>query len=153
MVKSPSVNTGDKGLSLVWEDHTCCGATKLVRHSYRSLCSLSLCCTRGHSYRSLRGLSLCCTRGHSYRGLGGLSLCCTRGHSYRSLRGLSLCCSRGHSYRSLRGLSLCCSRGHCDKETAHERAAPLAATREKAVHQQRPSTTPNNRKVNKKCFF
>ena len=31
MVKSPSVNTGDKGLSLVWEDHTCCGATKLER--------------------------------------------------------------------------------------------------------------------------
>ena len=137
MVKSPSVNTGDKGLSLVWEDHTCCGATKLVCHSYRSL----------------RGLSLCCSRGHSYRSLRGLSLCCTRGHSYQSLRSLSLCCSRGHSYRSLRGLSLCCLRGHCDKETAHERAAPLAATREKAVHQQRPSTTPNNRKVNKKCFF
>ena len=30
---------------------------------------------------------------------------------------------------------------------------PLATTREKSAHQQRPSTTQNNKKVNKKWFL
>ena len=31
---SPLANTGTRVQSLVWEDSTCCGATKLVRHNY-----------------------------------------------------------------------------------------------------------------------
>ena len=34
VVKNPSANMGTRVRALVWEDPTCCGATKPVRHNY-----------------------------------------------------------------------------------------------------------------------
>ena len=34
VVKNPPANAGDTGSSPVWEDPTCDGATKPVRHTY-----------------------------------------------------------------------------------------------------------------------
>ena len=34
VVKNPPANAGDTGSGPVWEDPTCRGATKPVRHSY-----------------------------------------------------------------------------------------------------------------------
>ena len=34
VVKNPPANAGDRVPSLVWEDPTCRGATKPVRHNY-----------------------------------------------------------------------------------------------------------------------
>ena len=39
VVKNPPANAGDTGSSLVWEDPTCCGATKPMSHNYRT-CAL-----------------------------------------------------------------------------------------------------------------
>ena len=36
VVKNPPANAADTGSSLVWEDPTCHGATKPVRHNYWS---------------------------------------------------------------------------------------------------------------------
>ena len=36
MVKNPPANEGTWVRSLVWEDPTCCGGTKPVRHNYRA---------------------------------------------------------------------------------------------------------------------
>ena len=34
VVKNLPDSAGDTGFALVWEDPTCCGATKPVRHNY-----------------------------------------------------------------------------------------------------------------------
>ena len=34
VAKNPPVNAGDRVRALVWEDPTCLGATKPVRHNY-----------------------------------------------------------------------------------------------------------------------